>query len=240
MPWELNELADIPDRFIFISEPMNKKIIVSMTSWKKRINNVPKVVYSILRNKIKPDVIICNLSTEEFPNKEKDLPEELVLLTEGTCFRINWVKENTKTFKKIIPTLQLYKEKDYYLFSIDDDEIYHQDYIETGLKYLKNNDVVVIAKRTPSNNVWGGMTCYNSKIFKENFWTALTNEMIKTTLDDEYINAYLQHYSIKVQCCLEKHTTKFNDIFPNRGNGYSISLRKKAKDIANRIMKTIS
>ena len=232
--------ADIPDRFIFISEPMNKKIIVSMTSWKKRIDNVPKVVYSILRNKIKPDVIICNLSTEEFPNKEKDLPEELVLLTEGTCFRINWVKENTKTFKKIVPTLQLYKEKDYYLFSIDDDEIYHRDYIETGLKYLKNNDAVVIAKRTPSNNVWGGMTCYNSKIFKENFWTALTNEMIKTTLDDEYINAYLHHYNIKVQSCLEKHTTKFNDIFPNRGNGYSISLRKKAKDIANRIMKTIS
>ena len=52
-----------------------KRIIVSMTSWKKRIQNVAKVVYSIYMNSVKPDKIELNLSSDEFINKEEDLPE---------------------------------------------------------------------------------------------------------------------------------------------------------------------
>ena len=62
----------------------NKRVIVSMTSWTKRIGNVSHVVYSLLKQTVKPDSIEVNLSTEEFPNKEKDLPEDLVaMLNEG-------------------------------------------------------------------------------------------------------------------------------------------------------------
>ena len=67
----------------------NKRIIITMTSWAKRIKNVPKVVFSILSNTITPDSIELNLSSDEFINKEKDLPEELILLNQNGIININ-------------------------------------------------------------------------------------------------------------------------------------------------------
>ena len=51
-----------------------------MTSWPKRIKNVSTVINSLLNQNIKPDLIELNLSIEEFPNKEKDLPEDINIL----------------------------------------------------------------------------------------------------------------------------------------------------------------
>ena len=72
-------------------------IIVSLTSWKKRIANTSKVIFSLMNQTVKPDKIILNLSYDEFANKENDLPEELLLL-QNVIFEINWVKENIPTF----------------------------------------------------------------------------------------------------------------------------------------------
>lgn len=214
----------------------NKRVIITMTSWKKRIDNVSHVVFSLLKNSCKPDLIICNLSTDEFPNKEKDLPNDLLMLQQTTCFEIHWVKENTKTFKKMIPTLKENYAEDYFLFTADDDELYDECYIETGIKNLKKYDVVVITKRSEtSTGVWGGLTCYNSKIFESQFWTSLTTNMIDTGMDDEYINAYLRFKKIPIFCCQEKHTSPYKPIFPNRGKGYTKSEILKAKSIAESI-----
>jgi hypothetical protein len=38
---------------------------------------VRDTIKTILDNNMKPDKICINLSTEEFPNKEKDLPDNL-------------------------------------------------------------------------------------------------------------------------------------------------------------------
>ena len=109
-------------------------IIVSLTSWPKRIFNVPIVLKNILNGTLKPDYIELNLSSEEFPNKEDDLPKELLEIEK---LNINWEIGNSRTFKKIIPTLKKYYKKEYYLLSIDDDWIYSLDYIEHYL--LKHN-----------------------------------------------------------------------------------------------------
>ena len=53
-------------------------IIVSLTSWPKRIFNVPIVLKNILNGTLKPDYIELNLYSEEFSNKEDDLPKELL------------------------------------------------------------------------------------------------------------------------------------------------------------------
>ena len=43
-----------------------------------RINEVSKCIYHILTRQIeKPDILNMKLSEDEFPNKEKDLPENL-------------------------------------------------------------------------------------------------------------------------------------------------------------------
>ena len=111
-----------------------------MTSWSKRINNVPIVVDSILKNTFKPDKIVLNLSLVEFPNKEADLPSMVLELEEKGVIEIGWQDANTKPFKKIIPTMLKYPNDA--IISVDDDFIYPEDFIqtfvETHRKYPNN------------------------------------------------------------------------------------------------------
>ena len=58
--------------FINYCKIKKKIIIVSFTSWSKRISNVYEVLKSILNQSIPPDLIELNLSETEFPNKEND------------------------------------------------------------------------------------------------------------------------------------------------------------------------
>ena len=97
---------------------ISDRIIVSFTSWKKRIQNTPHIVELMMNQTIKPYKIILNLSTDEFPLKEKELPNKLIEL-QGCLFEIYWVKENTKAYKKIIPTMDRFPKD--VIISIDDD-----------------------------------------------------------------------------------------------------------------------
>lgn len=196
----------------------NKRIIVTMTSWKKRIQNVAPVVFSILRNTISPDLIICNLSSDEFTNGIADLPDDLLQLTAMPNFEIHWVKQNTKVFKKFIPTIKRFYPESYYMFTIDDDEIYDKTYIETGLNALRTNKAVVIAKRdATATGVWGGVFCCISDIFSKDYWENLTTTIIENGMNDPYTNKYLELKGIRLFNVLERHTKSFNPIFPNRG-----------------------
>ena len=112
-------------------------IIVSMTSWKERIGNVVQVLDSLLDNSKIPDAIELNLSEEEFPGREKDLPDELLdwrdehrTVYEKPVLNINWVGRNTKAFKKLIPTVKKYYGKDVKIITVDDDVIYPANFIE--------------------------------------------------------------------------------------------------------------
>ena len=137
----------------------NKRIIVSMTSWKKRINNVSKVVYSLYKNSLCPDSIELNLSSDEFINKEQDLPEDLLTLVAANILTINWVKEDTGVFKKFIPVLKKYPNEDFYLFSCDDDWLYNNNFISEMLKRLGNGDYFSLQN---PRHVVGNSTVYKS------------------------------------------------------------------------------
>ena len=106
-----------------------EKIIVSLTSWKKRIDNVPLVIESILHNTMKPAMIVLNLSEEEFPRKEEDLPSTIIELAEKGIIEIIWTPGNLKAFKKFIPTIKKYPTDA--IIAIDDDFVYPDDFIET-------------------------------------------------------------------------------------------------------------
>ena len=56
-------------------------IVVSITSWVKRIGYVKKVIESIMDNTIQPDRVYLNLSKSEFVNVE--LPKDLVTYFES-------------------------------------------------------------------------------------------------------------------------------------------------------------
>ena len=93
----------------------NKEIIVSLTSWIKRIQNTATTIKSLLDQTLKPNLIELNLSLVEFPEKEKNLPRDLKKLLKQykNILEINWVENNTGVFKKIIPTIKkFYNVKD--------------------------------------------------------------------------------------------------------------------------------
>ena len=77
-----------------------------------------------MNNTVKPDIVYLNLAIVEFPNKEKDLPKDLVQLSKvESSFKINWVDgPNKKTFKKVFPILP-YLEDDDFVMNMDDDII---------------------------------------------------------------------------------------------------------------------
>ena len=198
------------------------KIIVSLTSWNKRIVNVYDVLKSILNQDTPPDLIELNLCEIEFPNKENDFPQKLLLLLkENEKIEINWVKKNTYTFKKIIPTIKKYFGKKYYLLSVDDDWIYRKDYISMMINYIEKfkSDSFCLG----GGNVMGAIMIYKSTCFQRDFYEKLTDEIINLRIDDAYIGYYLSQKKKKMAFIKVENIFSiikpFNSIFPNSDDG---------------------
>ena len=89
-------------------------LVVTMTSWVKRIGNVKSVVESIMNNTVKPDRVYLNLSKTEFDSERVEIPKDLVdYFNSDDRLIINWVYgENTKSMKKLFPILKELNDDD--------------------------------------------------------------------------------------------------------------------------------
>lgn len=115
-------------------------LIVSLTSYPARINTVHYTIESLLNQSIKPEKIILWLAEEQFPNKEKDLPSQLLNLCQSGL-TLEWYHD-IKSYKKIIPALHKYPNK--VIITADDDVIYHKECLERlYVTYLKFPNTVV-------------------------------------------------------------------------------------------------
>ena len=120
-------------------------IIISMTSYPKRIRYVAKAFASILMTGVDKSKYHCvlTLSKLEFPNLYKDLPRDLLLLIENRLIEVIWTDDNQLSHKKLMPTLAKYPNIP---ILITDDDIYRttewlRAFIETHEKYP--NDIIV-------------------------------------------------------------------------------------------------
>lgn len=189
-----------------------------MTSWKLRIGNVAPVLKTILNQTVKPDLIELNLSIEEFPNKEEELPEDLKqLMEDNKIIEINWCEGNTWTFKKIIPTLKKFYGEKYYLVSIDDDYLYAPSFIGKSIAELER--LGVDAFNFSNTAILGNREIYRSTVFTPDFWENLTPRQIATKHDDGYIYYYLKHVKharFASHLCegYYKMFTNYNPVYP--------------------------
>ena len=169
-----------------------------MTSWVKRIQNVKPVVDSILKNTILPDRIYISLSVQEFPHKEKDLPNDLVELSKSNDrVIINWVKgENTKTMKKVFPILK-YLDDDDIIITCDDDMLFPPDLIESRLNDfdLYNRNHPISGKRAFTINFFHKMitmaptSLFQKKMLKN--WEKIANDRVIHTYNDDRLYIYI-------------------------------------------------
>ena len=138
MVWDdYNDILMDSPNLVFVKEgefaPRNK-VVVAMTSWKKRIQNCYYVINCLLCNSTPPDLVFLTLSTKEFPNLCADLPEDLrKLCMSNHKVKLNWVGPNTKSMKKVFPILG-FIDDDTMIVTIDDDLEVPSDLIELRVK----------------------------------------------------------------------------------------------------------
>ncbi len=108
-------------------------LIVSMTTWSKRIGNIPRVLDTIYSQLLLPDKVVLNLAYEEvIPPIVQDYIDRHGIEVYRT--------EDTKVYKKFLPTLKRYPEA--CVINVDDDMLYPSTMIEdfwtTHLLYPDN------------------------------------------------------------------------------------------------------
>ncbi len=119
------------------------KIIVSFTTFPKRILSAGIVVSSMMNQTIKPDVINLYLSKEEFPKGISQLPH--IIKKEIECgLNVVFVEKNLKPHKKYFYALQDYPDD--IVVVIDDDIVYPNDLIEVLYNCHKSFPNAVVAQ----------------------------------------------------------------------------------------------
>ena len=114
----------------------NPQLIVSLTSFPQRMNDIHYCLHSLLCQTLKPNKLILWLAEEQFPNKEKDLPQKVLELKQRGL-AIEWCKD-TKSYKKLIPALKKYPDD--IIVTADDDIYYPNDWLEKLYNaYLDDN-----------------------------------------------------------------------------------------------------
>ena len=176
-------------------------IVVSLTSWVKRIGSVKRVVESIMDNTLQPDKVYLNLSKTEFNGIE--LPQDLVdYFNSDERLIINWVDgPNTKAMKKIFPILD-YLQDDDIIIDADDDILFPKDFIESRVSDFNKYKCCITSNTHMSvgfnhkMRVVSAMSLFQKKMFGH--WKRfLTQEIINTNNDDRtyltlmWLNGYL-------------------------------------------------
>jgi hypothetical protein len=116
-------------------------VIVALTTWKGRIYNKDfcKVLFRLCKQQITKFnyKVVLSLSEEEFPNKENDLPNDVLLFNELDNFEILWSYKNTRALKNYFPVKRKYR--DLPIIVIGDDTIYSEKLVEDVMtEHLKN------------------------------------------------------------------------------------------------------
>lgn len=105
----------------------SRKLIVSLTSFPKRIGVVHQALETIYAQTKKADEIVLWLAEEQFPGKEQELPESLLALIRDNRLTVRWC-DDLKGHKKLLYSLQEYPED--VVVTIDDDLLYPKDMLD--------------------------------------------------------------------------------------------------------------
>lgn len=137
---------DMQDKAKNSSKPITRKgneseLIVSLTTYSKRINHVHLVIESIAEQTLKPTKFILWLDQDEFSL------DTIPLILKKQLERGLEIKfcENQRSYKKLIPTLQMYPEAN--IVTIDDDIIYPYYLLERLVRDSKEYPDTVICFR---------------------------------------------------------------------------------------------
>lgn len=120
--------AHKPKEAAVAAGPENEpEVIISLTSFPARMPYIHRCLYSLMNQEVKPHRIILWLAEGQFPNGMNDIPEKVKeLLPLG--LEIRWVKEDLRSYKKLLPALKAFP--DAIIVTADDDLYYPKDWLK--------------------------------------------------------------------------------------------------------------
>ena len=196
----------------------DEKAIISLTSWRARINTVSKTLFSLLKQCPGFHIVLV-LSEEEFPKMMDELPENLKLFVYNELIEVLWVYKNYKSFKKVLFTMDKYR--DVPIISADDDCIYTCNYAQILFdEYVKTEfRFPIIFRKNSMQYMQGPCSLYPPYIFSsliKNF----NYDIINVEGDDDYYSKFFIKNKIKI------HMTEYmkypcffaNEICPLHGS----------------------
>lgn len=107
-------------------EQRETPITVSITSYPGRISSVHHTIATMLCQTVKPDRVVLWLGEDKFPNKEHDLPKNLLKLCEFGL-TIGWTRD-IRSYTKLLPAMKEYPDD--IIITVDDDNYYKLDLVE--------------------------------------------------------------------------------------------------------------
>ncbi|EUC70045.1 hypothetical protein Y017_11545 [Alcanivorax sp. 97CO-5] len=108
-----------------VGNALPEEVIVSLTTFDKRIDNVYLTIESLLQQSLKPDRIILWLSEPEFPDRR--IPHVLEL-QQQRGLEIAFCPEDLGPYKKFYYTMERYPDS--LVITVDDDTLYPHDLVD--------------------------------------------------------------------------------------------------------------
>ncbi len=152
------------------NEHLEKNIIVSLTTYPKRIKSAGIAIASIMNQTYRADKIVLTLNESQFPHHRfpKIIKEEI-----KAGLEIIWIKDDLRPHNKYFYAMQKYPND--IIITIDDDEVYQQDLIETLVASYKNNSESISCMLARK------ITIQNNNILPYKTWTIDTPENTPST-----------------------------------------------------------
>lgn len=186
----------------------NEQIVISLTSWKQRIANVHKTIESLLHWCNYCHVVLV-LSSDEFPNQESELPQELLNLIHNNFIELLWVDRNYKSYKKYFFTAAKYPNA--IIVTVDDDSIYTTDFVKELYEHWLNNKNGIVTYRStiPSMKREYKTTCLQygvATLYPPNYYDNIGLKLItdKIVFDSIIKNSFDDNFHSALRVVLNK------------------------------------
>ena len=124
----------------FWYKKQNPELIISLASYPANIGTVSQVIETLLNQTKKADKVILWLDSSKFPNREADLPHELLALTD--CgLTISYTDKAIESFTALVPASEVYPNS--IIVTVDDDIFYPQDLVKKLYIAYKHNPKLI-------------------------------------------------------------------------------------------------
>lgn len=162
-----------------------ERIIVSLTTYNKRIANIPVVLDTIFAQTMPPDFVVMNLAIDEI------IPHEVQKYIDTHPIEVNRVPD-IKVYKKLIPTLRKYPND--CVISIDDDFLYPSGMIEDFITlHRKYPDFPISGNREVLRGIQCHCGCASlmKLCYLGTYVELIDKELITHCISDDLVYTYL-------------------------------------------------